>query len=379
MEHAIWKGKMISASEIAEDFKVEKSIRVASRNNELLCPDPECQQPVLKYCHGDIKDPFFSHRNHGSCDYAAFDKETTPVVREIQRRLLQHFQKAGYQTQMEVKILPHHYTHLVITFESGDKIAIEIGTQRTTLWQVEKLTDKYAQAQIPVTWIVIGDPQEHIEETHACFIKRHQLNESGTGDLFVISADTNEICQCRLDPNHYCFEGQEIASPNYPRVYQRIAPLSGLTVKDGRLEINGFAAVYENWLVRKQKSFQVKVSEIEENIENRKKMEQQLKEEWEKEDQNRSYPANRPGSLVRQTTLHSSSRDDYEARKKSILSRMDQVEEQVWDSADQRWIRCKICGKIDVSGEFSRYGGPHEETLGICRDCYIQSQKSRKE
>lgn len=67
--------------------------------------------------------------------------------------------------------------------------------------------------------------------------------------------------------------------------------------------------------------------------------------------------------------------ESYEERKQEILPRMNQTEEKVWDCAEQRWIRCKICGKIDLSSEFSKYGGPHEETLGVCRDCYIKSVK----
>ena len=370
MEHAKWKNEILSASDIAKDYILEKSVREASNRGALRCPDPECQQPILKYCHGDIKEAYFSHKSHGACDYAVFDKETTPVVRTVQRLLFTHFQTAGLQVEQEIRLLPHHYTHLVITQDNGNKLAIEIGTQRTTLWHVQKIADQYSKQQIPVTWIIIGFPEETVEETHSCFIKRHQLNESETGDLFIINAEGDKIAQCRLDPNHYCLDGVEITSKNYPRVYQRMAPLGGLTVTNGQLEINGFNCVYENWLSRKKARFDEALKTMTAEAEDRKKLASQIEQEQRTQyrDSSSQYTVNtakQPVPLM----------ESYEERKQEILPRMNQTEEKVWDRAEQRWIRCKICGRIDVSSEFSKYGGPHEETLGVCRDCYIKSVK----
>ncbi len=206
MEHAIWKDKMISASEIAEDFQIENSVRTASRNKELQCPDPGCKQPLIKYCHGDVKEAYFAHVNHGACDYAAFDKETTPVVRFIQQKLYEHFKELGYDVQQEVKILPHHYTHLLVTFEDGDRLALEIGTQQITKNTADNLAKKYQNQKIPFRWIIIGDPRERVEEGHVCFIKRQQLNESANGDLFIINETGTAVAQCRLFNEPYIYK-----------------------------------------------------------------------------------------------------------------------------------------------------------------------------
>ena len=79
MENALWNGKRLLATEIAEDYSLEKGVRKASGNKELRCPDPECQHPILRYCHGEVKDAYFAHCNNDSCDYAVFDKGNTQI------------------------------------------------------------------------------------------------------------------------------------------------------------------------------------------------------------------------------------------------------------------------------------------------------------
>ena len=55
MEKALYNGKEILSFEISKNYELEKSIRKASGRKELLCPDENCQNRVLKYCHGDKK------------------------------------------------------------------------------------------------------------------------------------------------------------------------------------------------------------------------------------------------------------------------------------------------------------------------------------
>lgn len=103
MEFALWNGQKISAMHVAEDYKTEKSIRMASGNGKLKCPDPRCQHPILKYCYGDIKGAYFAHRNNENCDYAVFDRTNTDVVRNMRRTLYEHFKSTGYDVQLEEK------------------------------------------------------------------------------------------------------------------------------------------------------------------------------------------------------------------------------------------------------------------------------------
>lgn len=53
----------------------------------------------------------------------------------------------------------------------------------------------------------------------------------------------------------------------------------------------------------------------------------------------------------------------------SVLSRIDQQNEQVRDENGRRWIKCEICGKIAPDSEFSFYGGRDHINLGVCYVC----------
>lgn len=157
MENALWNGQLLIATDIAKDYLLEKEIRKASGRKELHCPDPECQHPILRYCHGEIKDAFFAHLNNEQCDYAVFDKENTQIMRTVRRNIYENFKNKGYNVCPEVKILAHHYTHLLFDMADGSKIAVEIGTQRLSANRIDSLTDEYRKVGIPVKWIVLGN------------------------------------------------------------------------------------------------------------------------------------------------------------------------------------------------------------------------------
>lgn len=67
IEKAIWKGKEIFAFEISQDYNNEKIIRQASGRKELFCPDENCKNRILKYCHGEKKQPYFAHLVNTDC------------------------------------------------------------------------------------------------------------------------------------------------------------------------------------------------------------------------------------------------------------------------------------------------------------------------
>lgn len=54
MERAKWNDLEISATDIASDYQKKAEIRKVS-GKELICLDPECESPLLKYCHGEKK------------------------------------------------------------------------------------------------------------------------------------------------------------------------------------------------------------------------------------------------------------------------------------------------------------------------------------
>lgn len=97
MENAKWNGQLLIASEIAKDYPLEKEIRKASGNKKLCCPDQECQNPILRYCHGEKKDAFFAHLNNEHYDYADFDRQNTQIMRTVRRTIYEQFKNKGFQ------------------------------------------------------------------------------------------------------------------------------------------------------------------------------------------------------------------------------------------------------------------------------------------
>ena len=363
MEFALWNGKKISASHIAENYKTEKCIRIASSNGELKCPDPACQHPILKYCHGDIKDAYFAHRNNENCDYALFDASNTDIIRNVRKTLYQHFRMIGYNVQLEEKVLPHHYTHLLIQTDDGQKVAIEIGHQNLTATYVDRLDSEYQKANIPVIWIVIGETGKEIVENQIGFIKRYQLNESQSGSLLVINEQCSEITQYKIDPNSYIYRGQNMKSKNYPEIYQKSASVQHLIMHGTEPALCGFDAEYSIWLKHKQKAFQKLVS----TKENTERLNTELKKQLAL-DRKKLVPY-----LYADKKREPSKRlKSYDECKAEIMPKMNQYEEQVRDSNGGRWIRCRLFGKIDLEHNFSNYGGAHQATIGICRDCAMK-------
>ena len=357
MEYAIFKEKMISASEIAEDFGIETSIRIASRNKELQCPDPECKQPLIKYCHGDVKDAYFAHVNHGACDYASFDKETTPTVRFIQQTLYEHFKGLGYNVDQEIKILPHHYTHLVITFDDGDRLALEIGTQQITKNAADNLSRKYQEQEIPFRWIIIGEPSERVQEGHVCFIKRQQLNESENGDLFLINEKGTAVAQCRLFNEPYIYKERCMDKV----VAQGVSGVEKLKFMRKELAIPKFVNQLPDWYEKKQDKFRESVDKEIEAIELNRRLAEQ--------DAMRLAQRHEAARTQYQEPKMVSISNSYEQRKQEIMPLMEQNEHQVWDSKNFRWIKCIQCGAIAAEDFFPDYGGRLGPARGICRDC----------
>ncbi len=264
MENAIWDGKCIMASEIAKNYDKEKAVRKASGRKELLCPDPECKNKILRYCHGEKRQPYFAHINNEHCDYADFDLQNTNLTRTIRTILYEQFTSQGYNVKPEIKILPHHYTHLLIELDANNKIAIEIATQHISANRIDNLSDEYRKLGVPVKWIVISDATHPVKENETFFIKRYALNESKNKDLIVVNWDGKTASQYKTDESKYIYKDREIRSRNYPETYSEIKPIENLTIENEELSFRGFHDRYKDWHDKKTKAFQALVNSWEE-------------------------------------------------------------------------------------------------------------------
>jgi hypothetical protein len=388
MENAIWNGKFYTATEIANSYELEKNIRKASGRKELRCVDPDCNSPILRYCHGEIKCAFFAHLDNCSCDYAEFDKENTQVMRDVKRTIFENFTSRGFDVQLEVKLLPRHYTHLLFTMPSGKKIAVELGTQRTTANRIDYLSEQYKNIGIDVKWIVISNSQTPVKENETFFIKRYLLNESQRKDILILNWDGTEITQYVVDPNEYLYNGNSLHSTNYPDIYSETSSLSDIVFEDEELSIAGFHSRYQDWLITKRAAFDKKIAQMEEETRRREEYLRQRQAELEKqarkqegftqqrlamlEQASSKYAKQNPikskqnlEALATSNTAPPPPKMSYDERRKSILPLMDQVTKQVRDSTGALWIKCEKCGAIETEGEFVSY----KFNRGRCRKC----------
>jgi len=354
MENALWKKYRLVACEVAEDYETEKKVRMASYRGELRCPDEECLSPILKYCHGEIRAPYFAHRDNGECDYVLFEKNAG-VFHGLRVLLYEHFKACDYPVEMETKVLPHHYSHLFFEWKDGVPTAIEIGTKSTNVDDVMKLQEAYSKAGMQVIWLVADQPGKTISEEHTYFMKRFCLNESGKKDLIVIGYDGKHITQYREDPDSYLVDGQEMVSENYPKLFSYEAYINDLYFEDGTLTTRGFEEAYNAFLQEKQLAFAVYKEQVEEDKAYLLRQYEVLRREREIID-TRVYVENTSG-------------EEYEAGHQYILMVIDQQEQPVLDALGNRWVRCEFCGEVKKVAEFVSFGGRGRVNLGRCQCC----------
>ncbi len=376
MENAIYNGKEISASKVSDNYELEKDVRKASARRELRCPDPDCQNSIVKYCHGEIKNAFFSHINNVNCDYAKFDSNDNNMLKSIRYLLFNHFQSKGYNVKIESKVLPHHYTHLLFTFEDNTNVAIEIVNQNISAYRIDFLNNEYKKINLPVKWIVVDDSSKPIDEKQIIFSKRFALNESIHNDLLIIDNNGSDVSQFRLDLNKYKFKGQNISSENYPEIYSEFETLNHLIFEGNELTISGFYQRFNTWLNKKQNAFSKKLKLLQVKEDKKLLLQKQISD-YNKMINNQS--ANHIKSFINENNVthpvHSQPMTkSHEELKNEILSLIDIPDKPALDSTNQRWIKCKICGTIETSGNFCMYGGSGKDTnLGLCNTC----QKSK--
>ena len=381
MEFAIWNGKKISASEVSVEYSYETKVRDVS-SKELLCPDPNCANPVLRYCHGDKKDAYFAHVCNENCDYGEYDRDTPSQIKLVCKRLYNHLASLGYNVQMEVKVLEHHYTHILITTDNNEKIAIELGNQRTSEKRIEKITQEYEDAGIFVQWIVVDNLDTPEGEDRVYCLKRYVLNESSNNDLIIIEPETYRVGQYKIDEKRYFAVGREIYSPNYPKVYSAEKCIEDIVVENNGITLPGFIGSYNSWLEKKNNQFLKKKEQLEkEAAEERKRQAERLEEIRRKQKEERAkrgqiftytpYKAVAPVPVIQPVKEEKKPQLSYEERKAEVIELFECSMSKILDSTGVRWFKCTECNDIKEDPEFVYYNG----IKGLCRECSRKGNK----
>lgn len=354
MENAIWNGEKVLASEIGKDYFYEKQVRKASYHGELYCPDCGCKSPILKYCHGEIREPYFAHRDNTECDYIRFEK-SKGLFHALRLRLYEHFLACDYPVSMEVKVLKHHYCDLLFEWENGSRTVIELGTKTTSVKEVEEMNEEYEKEGIDVIWLVVDQSGKSIQEQHTYFLKRYCLNESRNKSLFVLDYNGEYITQYKEDKTIYEINGQQVEFEEYSKLFAYETYLTDLFFDEEFLTTFGFQESYENFLEEKQYSYEKLKRENEEA----------------KEYLQRQYDALKKDKTIKpaESYVVNAKGREYEERRNAVMLYMSQQDKPVRDEQGIRWIRCEICGEVKEEAEFASYGGLGHVNLGECKRC----------
>lgn len=385
MEFALWNGKKISASEVSAEYAYEMQVRDVS-SKELLCPDPNCANPILRYCHGDKKDAYFAHICNEHCDYGDYDRDTPSQIKLVCKRLYNHLASLGYNVQMEIKVLEHHYTHILITTDNNERIAIELGNQRTSEKRIERITQEYKDAGILAQWIVVDNLDIPDGEDRVYCLKRYILNETPNRDLIIIEPETYRVGQYKIDEKRYFSLGREIFSANYPKTYTIESTLEDIVFENNELTLPGFINSYNTWYEKKNRQFLKRKEQLEkEATEERKRQAERLEEIRQKQKEERAkrgqtftytpYKPVTPAPVFQPPEPEVKPQLTYEERKAEIIDKINQTKNVVLDSTGVKWIKCEICGKVDEAFKFVMYGGKNKATLGTCAECSRKGNK----
>jgi competence CoiA-like predicted nuclease len=232
MEKARYNDEIIYAHEIANREEVlEHAFRITSKGL-LQCCDPDCDSPLLMYCHGKKRTtPYFAHRKMGSsCDAAEFEKNNIDHV-DVQYALTDHFRKLGYKCSVEEKKLKHHYTNILVDYENST-LAIDLVRDEISAQLTDSLLNQYAAASINTRWIVISEQLEILAENQTNQIRRHLL-KIFSGNLIIITPDGKELKQYRKDKAMGLF-----------CLYSETGEINDLVIEAGEVTIKGFEDRY---------------------------------------------------------------------------------------------------------------------------------------
>ena len=283
---------------------------------------------------------------------------------------------------MEVKVLEHHYTHIFITTDNNERVAIEFGNQRTSEKRIERITQEYKDTGISVQWIIVDKLDVPDGEDRVYCLKRYILNESPNCDLIIIEPETYKVGQYKIDEKRYWAAGREIYSENYPKTYTVESTLENIIFENNELTLPGFIASYNTWFEKKNKQFLKKKEQLEkEAAEERKRQAERLeeirrrqKEEREKKGQTFTYTPYKPAAptpVFQTPQPEVKPQLSYEERKSEVVELFEQNLSKVVDSTGVRWFKCNTCQIIKEDPEFVYYSG----LTGLCRECSRKGNK----
>lgn len=382
MERAVWNGKEYLAIDIAQDYELE-SHAVKASGKQFLCPDPNCKNRLLRYCHGDKYRPYFAHMKRGECDYASFDKGISSYVREIKLMLLSLLRNNGYEVLVDNKI-DGRYIHLIVNYD-GCMVAIELGTTTMLKSRTEVIAECCRKNGLRIQWIVVSDNHAHLREERLSWIKRQAIN---IGDLIIIDESGQNVTQLRLDNNVYMYKDRYISFHGIGNnIFSYTDGLQALAFGSSGFYLNKFENRFAQWLqarnvaylesIRLMEAREAAEREAAEIVRRQKEEEESLRQKQAEEMRTELGKWFSP-QVIKEP--RQDIRKNVHADKKAQAYLIELDDDKLLDFGQRRLLRtsdipvyvngirygiCKICGKEKPVQQFSKING----NKGICATC----------
>ncbi len=339
MENGMWNNNELHAFDIAKDYELEKKVRQASKNRELLCMDKNCSNRILKFCNGEIRGAYFAHRENSDCSYDRYERSHGKKYEYVRHSLYNELKRKGYNVSMEQPIGKRHYAQIVIINEDGSKEGIEFASVRISISDIERIEDIYKENATGLIWVLVDKPYMSIDGINSYFIKKYCLNDTPDKTLTIIDKSGECVTQFRKGPTSIYRENRLVAE---------------LVMENQRLVIRNFNERFasnadnERYLLRHEK--EIACERINNILKN-------------------GIVVSNVKTKTKEDVMTELTPEDKIILENEIEGTIDDQLEKTIDSKGRRWLRCFECGEISLEENFVSSGGKGEFGIGICRKC----------
>lgn len=122
--------------------------------------------------------------------------------------------------------------------------------------------------------------------------------------------------------------------------------------------------IYPQLFALSQKAYQDRIEALQQACEAKKLAEQRYIAQ--KEEQERLYTMKKEAEIA-----EDKAKSDKLLAKgyEQVKDKFTQQEDPIYDSFNNRWVQCELCGEIKEASEFSVHGGINHANLGKCKKC----------
>ncbi|MCM1508455.1 MAG: hypothetical protein NC177_15195 [Ruminococcus flavefaciens] len=189
MEKCIYKGEVLYAYQVLQNFDFEQEIRSC---HALTCCD--CGEPVF-FKHGKQRAECFAHYKREACKYGEYCSKQSNIFKHTQHELYAPLKRIagnrGFALEEDVIIIHDHYTAFVLRSESV-KYAIDIIDTVATSATLEKRKRLYEDTGYQYLQITVdkdAESEPFSEREMAYFPVKYSLNKSLNHTAIVIDKE----------------------------------------------------------------------------------------------------------------------------------------------------------------------------------------------